>query len=86
MTAVFAATGQDDLQQVWVFIVFPLLGAVLGVFVWLFVDEARLEGTLLFNEGVAQARDIFDRGLDAVVEDVEKLDDPSNNDPQLEDM
>jgi aquaporin Z len=84
-TAVFADTGQDYLQQVWAFIVFPLLGAILGVFVWLFVDEARLEGTLLFNEGLAQARDIFDRGLDEVVEDVEKLDDPDNNDPQLED-
>jgi hypothetical protein len=68
-----------------VFIVFPLLGAILGVFVWLFVDEARLEGTLLFNEGLAQARDIFDRGMEEVVEDVEKLDNPENNDPQLED-
>ncbi|MEZ5215887.1 MAG: aquaporin [Ilumatobacteraceae bacterium] len=58
-TAIFA--GGDALRQVWAFILFPLIGAAVGVLIWLAVDDARLEGTLLFNPGLAQARDLADR-------------------------
>jgi aquaporin Z len=44
-TALFA--GWDHLAQLWVFIIFPLVGAVLGVLVWLLVHEERLEDTML---------------------------------------
>jgi aquaporin Z len=43
--AVFA--GSDALGQLWVFIVFPMIGAILGVLVWLFTHEERLEGTMV---------------------------------------
>ena len=39
------------------FILFPLIGAVLGVVVWLFVHETRLEDTLLANRRLEQFRD-----------------------------
>ena len=41
-TAVFA--GGDHLPQLWVFIIFPLVGAVLGVLVWLLVHDERPRG------------------------------------------
>jgi aquaporin Z len=34
-------SGSDALTQLWVFIVFPLVGAVIGVFVWAFVHDTR---------------------------------------------
>ena len=40
-TAIFADTDPSALGQLWVFIVFPLIGSVVGVFVWLLVDEAH---------------------------------------------
>jgi aquaporin Z len=43
-TAVFQRG--DALEQVWAFILFPLVGGVVGVLVWLAVDDARLEDTL----------------------------------------
>lgn len=43
--ALFA--GWDHIAQLWVFIVFPLVGAVLGVLIWLLVHEERLEDTML---------------------------------------
>lgn len=70
-TAIFA--GGDALGQVWAFILFPLIGAAVGVLIWLAVDDARLEGTLLFNPGLAQARDLADRALDEVVEEIEDV-------------
>jgi aquaporin Z len=39
-------SGTDALSQVWAFIVFPLIGAVLGVMLWLLVHDVRLEDTL----------------------------------------
>ena len=39
-TALFADAHTDALQQLWAFIVFPLIGAVVGVIVWLMLDEA----------------------------------------------
>jgi aquaporin Z len=40
-------SGSDALTQLWAFIVWPLVGAVGGVFLWLVVHDARLEDTLL---------------------------------------
>jgi aquaporin Z len=44
-SAIFA--GSDALSQLWLFVVFPLIGAAVGALVWLVVDEARLEDTML---------------------------------------
>ena len=43
--AIFA--GSDALKQLWAFILFPLVGAVVGVLVWLAVDDGKLEDTML---------------------------------------
>jgi len=40
-TAVFS--GSDAMKQLWAFFVFPLAGAILGVFVWMVVHDTRLE-------------------------------------------
>jgi hypothetical protein len=41
-----------------VFILFPLVGAIIGVVAWLVIDEARLEDTLLVEvPGAAAVRD-----------------------------
>ena len=54
-TAVFGGT--DPLSQLWVFIIFPLVGAVLGVLVWLLVHEERLEDTMFGGQaGLVAAR------------------------------
>lgn len=70
--AIFAEIDSDALQQLWAFIVFPLIGAVVGVFLWLMIDDARLEGTELFVPGIAQARDLADKAIEEVVEEVEE--------------
>jgi aquaporin Z len=55
-TAVFG--GSDALSQLWVFLVFPLIGSVIGVLVWLLVHEERLESTMLGEQsGLVAARD-----------------------------
>ena len=55
-TAVFV--GSRRLTQLWVFIVFPLVGAVLGVLVWLLVHDERLEDTMFGGQpGLVAARD-----------------------------
>ena len=46
----------DAWVQLWAFIVFPLIGAVLGVFIWLMIDDTRLEETMVYNPALAQAR------------------------------
>lgn len=53
--AVFS--GGDALAQLWAFIVWPLVGAVVGVVVWLMVHDARLEDTLLDSTATRTARD-----------------------------
>ncbi|MEY4373019.1 MAG: hypothetical protein RL219_1788 [Actinomycetota bacterium] len=57
VTAAFADRNLDYLQQVWVFLLFPLVGAVLGVVLWLIIDEERLEATLLDNPQTRYSRD-----------------------------
>ena len=52
-TALYA--GWDHLAQLWVFIVFPPIGAVLGVLVWLLIHEERLEDTMFGTQPVLVA-------------------------------
>lgn len=62
-TALFADTDTDALQQLWAFIVFPLIGAVVGVIIWLVIDDARLEDTLLAEiPGAVDVRDRIEIG------------------------
>jgi aquaporin Z len=63
-TAVFQRG--DALEQVWAFIVFPLVGGVVGVLVWLAVDDARLEDTLLKSDALVSARDQLTKVADSV--------------------
>lgn len=50
--------GWDHLAQIWVFIIFPLIGAVLGVLVWLLASDERLEDTMFGGQStVIAARD-----------------------------
>lgn len=67
-TAIFADTSPSALGQLWAFIVFPLIGAVVGVFVWLLVDEATLESTRLDTDMLRQVRDTIDDAIDDVVD------------------
>lgn len=70
--ALFADTDTDALQQLWVFIVFPLVGAVVGVIVWLVIDDTRLESTLLAEvPGAVDVRDRIEIGGGEVVHSVE---------------
>jgi aquaporin Z len=70
-TAIFADTDPNALGQLWAFIVFPLVGAVLGVFVWLLVDDATLETTMLDSDALRTVRDAADRVSDRAVDTVE---------------
>ncbi|MEM9562760.1 MAG: aquaporin [Actinomycetota bacterium] len=59
--AVFA--GGDAMTQLWAFIVFPLIGAVVGVLLWLAADDASLEDTMLGQSDALV--DVRDRAADA---------------------
>jgi aquaporin Z len=50
-------SGTDALSQLWAFIVFPLLGGLLGVLVWLLVHDSGIEETMLGHRAVVGARD-----------------------------
>ncbi|MDQ3469302.1 MAG: aquaporin [Actinomycetota bacterium] len=63
-TALFADAEPNALGQLWAFIVFPLLGAVVGVVVWLMIDESRLEDTMLDTDFLRMARDRADDLVD----------------------
>jgi aquaporin Z len=63
-TAIFADTSPSALGQLWVFIIFPMVGAVLGVFVWLLTDPASLEDTMFDTEILRDARDKLDNVID----------------------
>jgi aquaporin Z len=65
--ALFANGDSDALAQLWVFIVFPLIGAVVGVIAWLVLDDARLEDTLLAEvPGAVAVRDVVDEAAEEV--------------------
>jgi aquaporin Z len=49
--------GTDALEQLWAFILFPLVGAVVGVLVWLLVHDVGLERTMLDHSATRRARD-----------------------------
>ena len=66
--AIFADGDSDALNQLWVFIVFPLIGAVVGVFLWLMLDDSRLEDTLLDSEPLRSIRDAADHAIDDAVD------------------
>ncbi len=71
-TALFADSSTDALQQLWAFILFPLVGAVVGVLLFLVLDETRLEDTLLVDvPGLVEARDRIEIGGGEIVESVE---------------
>ncbi|HEY4331596.1 MAG TPA: aquaporin [Ilumatobacteraceae bacterium] len=77
--AIFADSHSDALNQLWVFIIFPLLGAALGVFVWLMLDDSRLEDTLLDAAPLRAVRDAADKVIETAVDDVTGL--ASEQDP-----
>ncbi|MEO8265554.1 MAG: aquaporin [Ilumatobacteraceae bacterium] len=59
-TALFADSHTEALQQLWAFIVFPMIGAVVGVVIWLMLDDARLEDTELMElPGAAELRNVL---------------------------
>ncbi len=71
-TALFADTSFEALQQLWVFLVFPLVGAIVGVVLFLVLDDARLEDTMLVDvPGLREVRDTLDKVADEAVEAVE---------------
>ena len=75
-TALFAGPDWIGLKQLWVFIVFPLVGAVVGVVAWLVLDDARLEDTMLAAvPGATEIRDTLDDATDAVGDVVEDASD-----------
>ena len=53
--AIFA--GSDALEQLWAFIVFPLIGAIVGVLLWLAITDADLEDSMLAGTPLVRARD-----------------------------
>lgn len=71
-TALFADTDTGALEQLWAFIVFPLIGAVVGVIIWLIVDDSRLEDTMLAEvPGMIDVRDRVEIGGGEFVDSVE---------------
>jgi aquaporin Z len=66
-TALFADNDTGALQQVWAFILFPLIGGVLGVVIWLMLDDTRLEDTELEElPGASELRDVLGKLSDGV--------------------
>ena len=66
-TALFADSHFEALQQLWAFIVFPLIGAVVGVVLWLILDDTRLEDTMLGGvPGAKGMRDTLDKVVDEI--------------------
>ena len=55
--AVLWAGNGDAWVQFWAFVVFPLVGAAIGVLVWLLVDDASLEDSMLDNAAMRSVRD-----------------------------
>jgi aquaporin Z len=66
-SAIFAGT--NALSQLWLFIVFPLIGGTVGALVWLMIDEARLEDTIFAGiPGATEIRDAAEK-LDDRIDD-----------------
>jgi aquaporin Z len=59
-TALFADGHTEAMQQLWAFILFPMVGGVVGVIIWLMLDDSRLEDTDLVElPGASELRDIL---------------------------
>jgi aquaporin Z len=71
--AIFADGNSEALEQLWVFIVFPLIGAVVGVFLWLMIDDSTLEDTLLDAAPLRAIRDVADHAIDDAVDEATGL-------------
>ncbi len=56
--------GGDAMEQLWAFVLIPLLGAFVGVLLWLMIDDARLEDTALADSPLVGLRDAVDGALD----------------------
>ena len=50
-------SGTDAITQLWAFLVFPMIGGIVGVLVWLLVHDTKLEDTMLANKTVLDMRD-----------------------------
>jgi aquaporin Z len=71
-TALFADPDTGALEQLWAFVLFPLVGAIVGVIIWLVIDDSSVEDTLLVEmPGVVATRDALDRVGDEAVDAVE---------------
>ena len=65
--AIFADSSFDAMSQLWVFIVFPLIGAAVGVVLFLMLDDSKVEDTMLASvPGMTAARDAMGKVADAV--------------------
>ena len=65
--AIFADSSFDAMSQLWVFIVFPLIGAAVGVVLFLMLDDSKVEDTMLGQvPGMTAARDAMGKIADAV--------------------
>jgi aquaporin Z len=79
--ALFADQDTHALEQLWAFILFPLIGAVVGVFLFLMLDETRLEDTLLVEvPGLEELRDRIEIGGGEIVETFEEALDVDDDD------
>jgi aquaporin Z len=66
-TALFADTHTQALQQLWAFIVFPLIGSIVGVIIWLMLDDSRFEETAFAGlPGSAELREVLNEISDIV--------------------
>ena len=67
-TALFADGHTGAISQLWAFIVFPMAGAVVGVVIWLMLDDSRLEDTDLVElPGASELRNVLgniSKGID----------------------
>jgi glycerol uptake facilitator-like aquaporin len=64
---VFADSGTGALEQLWAFIVFPMIGAAVGVVLFLMLDDSKVEDTMLSNvPGMTAARDTLGKVADAI--------------------
>ncbi|MCU1399482.1 MAG: permease, glycerol uptake facilitator [Acidimicrobiales bacterium] len=84
--AIFADSKSDALNQLWVFIVFPLVGALVGVFIWLMLDDSHLEDTLLDFGPLESVRDAADHVIDKAVDAVTMLDSGDSSDDAAVDL
>ena len=67
-TALFADGHTGAVSQLWAFILFPMIGAVVGVIIWLMLDDTRLEDTDLVElPGASELRNALgniSKGID----------------------